>query len=637
MAFDGKTDTTEQIKVFVSYSRADTAFALDLVAGLQACGFQAFIDQEDIAPGEPWEQRLSGLIESADTVVYVLSPDSLISDHCSWEVQETLRLNKRLLPVMWREVPDDKVPPELSTLNYTFFSGKNSYAQGLRELSEALRVDFVWIREHTRIGALARRWDARGRSEAMLLRGDELEQASAWAARRPLDAPQLSDAQIDFIGASKAAHDAAERTARNRRRGLLVGVSIVALGMTGLAGFAGLQWRDAEKSKDFAQEAYRELTSTNDALSAAFLRLSSDIALRAPPTGPAPFETAGGWFPVAANYAGAIVRLQRRESQNRQIITGFLIDGAVIHPEMSGDALLLSPQFKAEAALIEEDARLDEFLAATDAAGADGAADFEGEAFSRAMITPPDAPPSEPEILEQRFLTADELRPMPEPPPREGPSDADFDIRDIVEQRAITAPLDGDQDDDGTIRVSFPTLPDASGLELTGEPLWQTPTELAAEPQFMVYKLSFETPFGARAIQPTDLDCNAYKDFSEEGDRFALFGIDGAVAKTDRSDELTLLVTDGLDLFENGEITYRHATLKGAFGAPLFDLATRKVIGIHQGVVANTISPDGRVGFAEPLLPLIDFIRDDVSIDRGDSDRTPPLCDTVEPEPPLDF
>lgn len=628
MAFDGKTDTTEQIKVFVSYSRADTAFALDLVAGLQACGFQAFIDQEDIAPGEPWEQRLSGLIESADTVVYVLSPDSLISDHCSWEVQETLRLNKRLLPVMWRDVPDDQVPPELSTLNYTFFSGKNSYAQGLRELSEALRVDFVWIREHTRIGALARRWDARGRSEAMLLRGDELEQASAWAARRPLDAPQLSDAQIDFIGASKAAYDAAERAARNRRRGLLVGVSIVALGMTALAAFAGLQWRDAEKSKAFAQEAYRELTSVNDELSAAFLRLSSDIALRAPPTGPAPFETAGGWFPVAANYAGAIVRLQRRESQNRQIITGFLIDGAVIHPEMAGETLLLSPQFTAEDALIEEDARLDEFLAATDAIGAEGAADFEGEAFSRAMITPADGPPPEPEILEQRYLTDEEMLPMPEPPPREALSGDDINIRDIVEQRAITTPLDGDQDDDGTIRVSFPTL-DASGLELTGEPLWQTPLELAAEPQFMVYKLSFEAPFGTRAIQPSDLDCEGYKDFSEEGDRYALFGIDGAVAKTDRSDELTLLVTDGLDLFENGEITYRHATLKGAFGAPLFDLATRKVIGIHQGVVANTVSPDGRVGFAEPLLPLIDFIRDGVSIERRDESRTMPLCDAV--------
>ena len=56
MAYESGT-SDEAIQVFVSYSRADTEFALDLVAGLQACGFEAFIDQEDIAPGEPWEQR----------------------------------------------------------------------------------------------------------------------------------------------------------------------------------------------------------------------------------------------------------------------------------------------------------------------------------------------------------------------------------------------------------------------------------------------------------------------------------------------------------------------------------------------------------------------------------------------------
>ena len=619
MAFESSGDRTERIKVFLSYSRSDTAFALDLVAGLQACGFEAFIDQEDIAPGEPWEQRLGGLIESADTVVYILSPDSLSSSQCSWEVEETLRLNKRLLPVVWREVADGTVPATLSALNYTFFSGQQSYAQGLRELSDALRVDHAWIRDHTRIGALARRWSARGRSDALLLRGDELEDAAIWAARRPLGAPELSDDQLEFIGVSKTAHDIAERAARNRRRGLLLSVSAVAAATTALAIVAGFQWQQAERARV-------ELATTNDDLNAANLRLSSDIALRAPPTGTAAFETAGGWFPIAANYSGAIVRLQRRESQSRQIVTGFLIDGAVVHPAMAGEQFLLSPHFKSEDALIEENARLDDFLAATDASGADGAAAFEGEAFSRAFIgegaLSSDDNPEEPVILEQRYLTDEEMIPMFEEPP------ANPDGMEIMEQRAVEEPLDGDIDD-GLIRVSFPTLDQNTSFVLEGDPIWRTPIELAAEPPFYLYRLSFEAPFGTRAIQPSDLDCGMQKDFSEDGDRFALFGIDGQAAKSETAEELTLLVTDGLDLYESGAITYRHATLKGAFGAPVFDLETGKIIGIHQGVVANQFGPDGRVGFAEPLLPLINQIRDQVSIDRSDPNRTPPLCDNL--------
>lgn len=623
MAFDNNTDPTEKIKVFVSYSRADTDFALDLVAGLQACGFEAFIDQEDIAPGEPWEARLGGLIESADTMVYVLSPDSLASTHCSWEVEEALRLNKRLLPVIWRVVDDNAVPKNLSQLNYTFFSVKNSYAQGLRELSAALRVDHAWIRDHTRIGALARRWTARGRSEALLLRGDELEHATAWAMRRPLSAPELSDAQVDFLGVSNAAHDAAERAARNRRRGLLLSVSAVAIVTTGLAIAALFQWRQAEEATDFAREAYTALVETNDDLQAAYLRLSSDIALRAPPTGTAAFETEGGWFPIAANYAGAIVRLQRRESEHRQIVTGFLIDGALIHPDMAGEQLLLSPHFKDEDALIAEDARLDEFIAATDAAGRDGAVSFEGETFSRVFIgdADPELEPPAPEIIAQSDLTEDDMTSMLEEPA------SGVGEMEIMEQRAIIEPLDGDEAD-GEIRVSFPTLNEDQTFVLEGEPIWRTPIELAAEPPFYVYRLSFEAPFGTRALQPADLDCELQSDFSEIGDRFALFGIDGQAAKAVDTEELTLLVTNGLNIYESGAITYRHATLKGAFGAPVFDLATGKVVGIHQGVVANQLGPDGRVGFAEPLLPLIDSIRDHVSIDRGDSERTAPLCET---------
>jgi hypothetical protein len=92
-----------KLKVFISYSRKDEDFAQDLLAGLQAAGFESYLDKHDIAAGEDWEARLSRLIEAADTVVFVISPDAVASERCAWEVERTVTLKKRLLPSFFGE------------------------------------------------------------------------------------------------------------------------------------------------------------------------------------------------------------------------------------------------------------------------------------------------------------------------------------------------------------------------------------------------------------------------------------------------------------------------------------------------------------------------------------------------------
>ena len=82
----------DRAKVFVSYSRKDMSFAQMLVGALAARGFDAFLDKTDIAPGEPWKERLATLIATADTVVVVVSPDSAASTICGWELDESATL-----------------------------------------------------------------------------------------------------------------------------------------------------------------------------------------------------------------------------------------------------------------------------------------------------------------------------------------------------------------------------------------------------------------------------------------------------------------------------------------------------------------------------------------------------------------
>ena len=170
-----------KLKVFLSYSRKDSDFASELLSGLELLGFDAFLDKQDIAPGEPWEERLGSLIRVADTVVFVVSPNSISSKHCGWEVDETVKTAKRLVPVILSEVPSEQVPAQLRRLNYVYFSHGRSFAKALSELSQALRANIGWIREHTRLGEQSLRWLARGKPES---RPARLLLPSPWNIRR---------------------------------------------------------------------------------------------------------------------------------------------------------------------------------------------------------------------------------------------------------------------------------------------------------------------------------------------------------------------------------------------------------------------------------------------------------------------
>jgi tetratricopeptide (TPR) repeat protein len=246
----------QKLKVFVSYSRKDEVFAGDLVAALDACGFAPYLDKQDVAPGEPWEQRLSALIQQADTVVFVISPDSIGSQRCAWEVEETKRLSKRLLPVVWRSVPETEVPSSLKLLNFIFFDKTNSFGISLAQLARALNVDLNWIREHTRLAELAARWNARRRPEVLLLRGQDINDAKDWLSNRPKDAPEPTLLHREFIAESDKAEAAlarreTEREARTRRLRWAVSSSVFGLlTFVGIAGFAARQSSLADEHRN---------------------------------------------------------------------------------------------------------------------------------------------------------------------------------------------------------------------------------------------------------------------------------------------------------------------------------------------------------------------------------------------------
>jgi hypothetical protein len=210
-----------KLRVFISYSRDDLKFADQLDAALSACGFDCLIDRHGISGGEDWKRRLGNLISEADTIVFVLSPSSARSEICDWEVEEAVRLNKRILPVNCQPIEGVSPPPHLRDLNYIFLYEEpkvlgSGFGTGLASLITALNTDFDWLREHTRYLQRTIEWDTGGRPANRLLSGNDILEAKAWAAARPKSAPEPTALQLDFIRASE--EEAEARLSEQRKQ-----------------------------------------------------------------------------------------------------------------------------------------------------------------------------------------------------------------------------------------------------------------------------------------------------------------------------------------------------------------------------------------------------------------------------------
>src|SRR5882724_7628819 len=179
-------------RVFISYARADLAFADRLAEALKARGFETLIDRSEIYAFEDWWKRIETLIVRADAVVFVLSPESAASEVCAMEIAFAASLNKRLAPIIVRRVDDKAVPEALRRLNFIFFDDTAQFDAKLAQLAEALVTDIDWVRKHTEFGEAARRWSEAGRPgpRGLLLHSPVLQVAEEWIASRPSGAPE---------------------------------------------------------------------------------------------------------------------------------------------------------------------------------------------------------------------------------------------------------------------------------------------------------------------------------------------------------------------------------------------------------------------------------------------------------------
>jgi TIR domain len=137
--------------VFISYSRRDTEFVRSLHARLARSERDAWVDWEDIPPSAEWMAEIERAIEAADTFVFVISPDSVVSLTCEHECAHAAACNKRIVPVVAREVDTQSAPERIRKLNWLFFRPSDDLEAAYNQLIEIIDTDLAWVRAHSRL------------------------------------------------------------------------------------------------------------------------------------------------------------------------------------------------------------------------------------------------------------------------------------------------------------------------------------------------------------------------------------------------------------------------------------------------------------------------------------------------------
>jgi WD40 repeat protein len=256
----------ERFDVFICYKRIpeDERFVDQLSQALvrREPPKTVWIDRARIEPAVDWLNRVTRAIEASRALIYVITPESTVSEDCRQELDLAAARNKLIIPVLLRDVADrSALHPRVSRLNWIPADRGGDPGRTVNAVAQALEDDLDWRDEHTYLGARAAQWNGQQRKRGFLLHGEELRIAETWLSQAP-GHPAVPPTQLhlDYIAAGR--RDANQ--VRNRWIEVLSVSLVIALV---LAGVAFIQWQHAKSdaqianARAFAAEASADLPS----------------------------------------------------------------------------------------------------------------------------------------------------------------------------------------------------------------------------------------------------------------------------------------------------------------------------------------------------------------------------------------
>jgi hypothetical protein len=195
-------------KLFVSYSRKDSVTAHKLIEAFKSIQQDVWVDWESIPPAVDWLEQIFRGIEASDAFIFLISPDSIASEVCKVEITRAAINNKRIIPIVLRDVDPKITPDNIRKLNWTFIRETDNFEEGLAKVKTAIELDLDWLEEHRRLQVRSLEWH-RKKDPSLLLRGRDLRNARHMIATATAKDPIPTDLQKTFI-------DYSLRSERNR-------------------------------------------------------------------------------------------------------------------------------------------------------------------------------------------------------------------------------------------------------------------------------------------------------------------------------------------------------------------------------------------------------------------------------------
>ncbi|NEP62694.1 MAG: TIR domain-containing protein, partial [Symploca sp. SIO2G7] len=215
------------------------------------------------------------LMDNAENVLFVLSPSSVRCQACLEQLAYAQTQQKRILPVVYRNVVRSTLPEEIESLPWSDFRrhGKD-FLVNFGELFRTLESDPYHVRSHTRLLVKAAEWDGARQDDSFLLRGSDLADSEGWLQQATDKVPPVTDLQKAYIKASRALPF---KKIRVRSMALVTVASALAVSVLRL--FGGLQILETQAYDQFlrwrpddAEQDERLLIVTVDSASGEWLR-----------------------------------------------------------------------------------------------------------------------------------------------------------------------------------------------------------------------------------------------------------------------------------------------------------------------------------------------------------------------------
>ena len=122
---------------FISYSRNDYDFVIEIVEYLEQHGVKVYIDKRDIPPGADFAESIVAAIEKAACCILVFSDSSNKSHYVFREINSAVNHNKKIIPIRVNGViPSRTIEFYIGTNNWVDFRDLSSLDVLIREFKK---------------------------------------------------------------------------------------------------------------------------------------------------------------------------------------------------------------------------------------------------------------------------------------------------------------------------------------------------------------------------------------------------------------------------------------------------------------------------------------------------------------------